>query len=118
MEGNMVTTCLRAPAATEPSAGPWSADPTSFRNGAVYITDADGELIGYATDTAGHTTEDAAPDRRTPAEILRNAKAMARAPAMQAVIQAFTQHAPAAFKQILDSGQAISPELQHAFASA
>ena len=61
------------------SAGPWTPSETPFRSAAVLIQDADGEIIGWATDAAGHTTESVAPDRRHPAQIMRNAETMALA---------------------------------------
>ena len=62
---------------------PWSAHPfQATGSGAVVIEDGDGEIIGWATDAAGHTTEDCPPDRRDPAQTLANARLFVLAPVM------------------------------------
>ena len=47
------------------SPGPWAASETGFSNGAMLIEDANGEIVGWATDAAGHTTEACRADRRS-----------------------------------------------------
>ena len=77
--------CAARAAASE---GPWQDSDPGFRNGAVLIEDAQGEIIGWATDAAGHTNESVAPDRRSRAQIKQNAARMALAPELLRCVQA------------------------------
>ncbi|MGE4044489.1 MAG: hypothetical protein AB7F35_06525 [Acetobacteraceae bacterium] len=61
-----------------PSPGPWAAQPNSPTvAGAIPIWDLHGNLVGWATDTDGHTSETALPKGRHPDDIARNARLMA-----------------------------------------
>lgn len=111
----MVSTCLNAPALLEASPGPWRAEPSLFAHGAAYIDDANGELLGWATDTAGHTTEDTPPDRRDPRQTLLNAHVMALAPQAIAALELFMAVAPSAITVATATRQLdVLAQLQHA----
>ena len=67
--------------------GPWEAlaeQPTP--SGAVIIQDAHGTILGWATDTAGHTSEEVMPEGRTPQAIALNARIMAEAREMLIIV--------------------------------
>ncbi len=90
----MVRTCVNTSAAIQASPGPWRAEPSLFGHGAAYIEDADGEIIGWATDAAGHTTEETPPDRRSPQQTMLNAYMMALAPQAIAALLVFLEASP------------------------
>lgn len=90
----MVQASPKPPTPAAASDGPWFACATSYRSGAVYLDDAHGDLIGWATDRAGHTTENVPPDRRSRAETLRNGHRMAMAPQMLDALKALVAELP------------------------
>lgn len=63
--------------------------------GAIPIEDAHGNIIGWATDHAGHTTEQVHPEGLTPAEIETNARLFAEAWEMRGIIGAIAAIEPA-----------------------
>lgn len=78
-----------------PTAYPWVAETHSpTPSGAVPITDQHGNVVGWATDIAGHTTETTPPEGRDPAAIARNATLLAMAPHMAAVLRLIATSAP------------------------
>jgi hypothetical protein len=80
------------PPAIQPSPGAWSSHPLrSVSNGAIIIEDGAGEIIGWATDCAGKTTEDGPPDRRDPRQIAMNAMLFQLAPEMRTVLDLLCQ---------------------------
>jgi hypothetical protein len=77
------------------SPDPWApSDAVATPSGAILIEDANGEIIGWATDAAGHTTEDVYPDRRHPDQILQNAVRLALAPELLACVRLIARAVP------------------------
>ena len=77
------------------SPDPWApADSICLPSGAILIEDANGEIIGWATDAAGHTTEEVFPDRRHPDQIVQNAVRLALAPEMLSCIRLIARAVP------------------------
>lgn len=69
------------------SPGPWRInDAQCYLAGAVLIEDAAGEIIGWATDAGGRTTEAFRPDRRHPDQIRQNALRFAAAPELLHIV--------------------------------
>lgn len=88
------------------SPGPWDAiSEASECNGAVLIVDAHNEIIGWATDKAGHTTERCLPDRRHRDAILANAVRIAAVPEMLDLLRAVVAGAPAAIASLKRHGE-------------
>ena len=93
------------------ASGPWTAladMPTPC--GAVVIEDANGRIIGWATDAAGHTTEPTPADGRTHAGIALNARVLAEAYEMLAICGEITWAGMA----MELAGQPIPPRLRDA----
>ena len=88
------------------SPGPWAATETGFCNGALLIEDANGEIIGWATDAAGHTTESCRADRRSAAQVRQNARRMAEAPAALDLVRVLARLRPIALAAYPDLSQA------------
>lgn len=93
------------------SRGPWHTHPPMSRCQAVLIVDADNEIIGWATDAAGHTTEDVAPDRRSRGRIEANAALMASAASMHQVVKALAAFGPKVAQQMGRAGIPVPPDM-------
>ncbi len=98
--------------AAQPSPGPWEAladQPNP--SGAILIQDADGQIVGWATDHAGHTTEWAPPDGRSPAEIAANARLMGAAAETALVCELLSNTMPLLESVLARAGAALPPDL-------
>ena len=103
------------PALAAASPDPWApSDSICLPSGAILIEDANGEIIGWATDAAGHTTEEVFPDRRHPDQIVQNAVRLALAPEMLACIRLVARAVPSTIARLQRAGQLAHVELEAA----
>jgi hypothetical protein len=95
-----------------PSRGPFTANVGSpTESGAILLEDADGLIVGWATDIAGHTSEVVYPEGRSPRHIAVNARLFAEAWEMLAVMGLIAMLEPIVTLALTASGQSASEYL-------
>jgi hypothetical protein len=92
--------------------GPWDAQvPHPTPSGAIAILDAEDEILGWATDRAGHTSETVPPEGRAVAAIAATARAFAAARDMLAVLATLAAVEPLPTARLMILGVEPDPAL-------